>query len=86
MINDNDNLIKRRGVLRSFARFGVVSLLGGLGVFGVVKRRRLLRDGKCVGLGACGGCGAFSDCGLPLAIAEKQNQLKPGGTGGGYER
>ena len=86
MINDGDNLIGRRGVLRSFARFGVVGLLGGLAVAGEAKRRRLLRDGKCVGLGACGGCGAFGDCGLPLAIAEKQNQLKTGGTGGGYER
>ena len=78
MVDGNDNLIKRRGVLLGFGRFGVLGLLGGLAVFGEAKRRRLLREGKCVGGGVCGGCGAFGDCGLPLAIAFKETEKNGG--------
>ncbi|MBW8015766.1 MAG: hypothetical protein FVQ82_06235 [Planctomycetes bacterium] len=83
---DNDNLIKRRGFVVGFARFGVLGLLGGVAVFGEAKRRRLLREGKCVGRGVCGGCGAFGDCGLPLAVSFKESRQGGGGIGGGDER
>ena len=79
MVDGNDNLIKRRRVLLGFGRFGVLGLLGGLAVFGEAKRRRLLREGKCVGGGVCGGCGSFGDCGLPQAVSFKQSGQKSGG-------
>ena len=86
MVDGNDNLIKRRRVLLGFGRFGVLGLFGGLAVFGEAKRRRLLREGKCVGGGVCNACGAFGDCGLPLAIEVKESRQDAGGTGGGDER
>ena len=69
--------------LQEFARLGVLGLLGGLAVFGEAKRRRLLREGKCVGRGVCDGCGVFGDCGLPLAISLKETDQN---VGGGDER
>ena len=86
MVDGNDNLIKRREVILGFGRFGVLGLLGGLAVFGEAKRRRLLREGKCVSGGVCGGCSAFGDCGLPQAISLKQGQLEASGTGDTDER
>lgn len=78
MVDGNDNLIKRRGVLLGFGRLGVLGLLGGLAVFGEAKRRRLLREGKCVGGGVCGGCGSFGDCGLPQAVSLKASEQNGG--------
>ena len=86
MTDNDDNLIKRRGVLLGFGRFGVLGLFGGLAVFGEAKRRRLLREGKCVGGGVCDACGSFGDCGLPLAIAVKESRQDASGTGGDDER
>jgi len=74
----NDNLIKRRRVLLGFGRFGVLGLLGGLAAFGEAKRRKLLREGKCINGGICDGCGAFGNCGLPRAISFKQSRSSKG--------
>jgi hypothetical protein len=76
---DNDNLVGRRGVVLGLGRLGMLGLLGGLAVFGEAKRRRLLREGKCVGGGVCDACGSFGDCGLPEAVAVKQGQLDASG-------
>lgn len=71
---EKDNLIKRRDFFTSFARFGVLAGIGGLAVFGEVKRRKLLREGKCVGRGICVNCGSFTECGLPLAAFMKEGR------------
>ncbi len=40
------------------------------------KRRRLVREGKCVGQGVCSGCSVLTQCGLPLALSTKTYQPK----------
>ncbi len=53
--------------LRS-ASLGLLAIGGGV-VF--VKRRRLLREGKCLNRGMCRDCTAFEDCGLPRALSTR---------------
>ena len=36
------------------------------------KRRRLLREGKCINGGICSGCQVFEKCGLPQALSAKE--------------
>jgi hypothetical protein len=50
------------------ASLAVLALAGGAVV---VKRRRLLREGKCLNQGICRGCGVFGDCGLPRALSTR---------------
>jgi hypothetical protein len=61
----------RRQFFRSLLRNGSLALLGVAGGVGVTKRRRLVREGKCVGGGVCSGCGVFDECGLPRALSAK---------------
>jgi hypothetical protein len=48
-----------------------LALLGVTGGAAVAKRRRLVREGKCVNQGVCSGCGVFDECGLPRALSAK---------------
>jgi len=50
------------------ASLAVLALAGGAAV---VKRRRLLREGKCLNQGVCRDCGVFDDCGLPRALSAR---------------
>ncbi len=55
------------GVLR-YISLGFVAAGGGA-LF--AKRRRLVREGKCINKGICRGCEAFEKCGLPQALSAK---------------
>ena len=55
------------GVLR-YISLGFVAAGGGA-LF--AKRRRLVREGKCINKGICRGCEAFDKCGLPQALSAK---------------
>ena len=85
MVNIDNKLIKRRGAIKSFARFGVLTVLGGVAVLTEAKHRRFLREGKCVGRGVCADCGAFAKCGLPLAVSVKENRQDSGNPDGGND-
>jgi hypothetical protein len=61
----------RRQFFRSTLRNVSLALLGVAGGAAVTKRRRLLREGKCVNRGVCSGCDVFEDCGLPRALSAK---------------
>jgi hypothetical protein len=52
-------------------RSASLALLGLGGGAVVVKRRRLLREGKCLNRGVCRDCGVFEDCGLPRALSTR---------------
>jgi len=54
-------------ILRN-ASLAVLGLAGGATV---LKRRRLLREGKCLNQGICRACAVFDDCGLPRALSTR---------------
>lgn len=61
---------RRQFVMRTL-RNASLALLGLGGGAVVVKRRRLLREGKCLNSGMCRTCGVFEDCGLPRALSTR---------------
>jgi hypothetical protein len=61
----------RRLFITRVLRNASLSVLGLAGGAIVMKRRRLLREGKCLNQGMCRGCGVFDDCGLPRALSTK---------------
>jgi hypothetical protein len=62
----------RREMLGRVLRYATLGLLGAAGGFGFAKRRRLVREGKCISRGICRGCEVFKNCGLPQALSAKQ--------------
>ena len=69
---DNSQSGKRRQFLRGGLRCVTGGLLALAGGAAVVKRQRLLREGKCLNRGICGQCRLIQDCGLPRALSVKQ--------------
>jgi hypothetical protein len=61
----------RRQMLTAALRYGTLGLLGVVGGSVVAKRRRLVREGKCINGGICRGCTIFEDCSLPTALSVK---------------
>ncbi len=61
---------RRRFVSRAL-RGVSLALLGIGGAAVILKRRRLLREGKCLNSGMCRECEVFVDCGLPRALSTR---------------
>jgi hypothetical protein len=61
----------RRQLITRLLRNASLAVLGLVGGAVAVKRRRLLREGKCLNRGICRDCGAFGDCGLPRALSTR---------------
>ncbi|MCK5174064.1 MAG: hypothetical protein KAR47_11785 [Planctomycetes bacterium] len=66
------NMQNRRSLLLGLLRYATLGLVGAAGGGVIAKRRRLVREGKCVGRGICSACGVFDGCGLPQALSAKQ--------------
>ncbi|HIJ52169.1 MAG TPA: hypothetical protein HPP66_03320 [Planctomycetes bacterium] len=62
----------RRQLLAAALRYGTLGLLGAAGGAAFARRRRLLREGKCINDGVCRGCEAFERCNLPPALSAKE--------------
>ena len=62
----------RRKVLADAVRYSTLGLLSAVGGWSYIKRRRLVREGKCINLGICRGCRVYEKCGLPQALSAKQ--------------
>ena len=60
--------IDRRSALRSAARGAVAAVLGGLGLFLGLRRKRPETQGYCDHSGRCGGCPVTEDCHVHQAI------------------
>ena len=71
----------RRKLLEAALRYGTLGLLGAAGGTFFAKRRRLMREGKCINNGVCRGCKAFERCNLPPALSAKEvlTELNDGG-------
>ncbi len=66
------NTPARRRFFRSTLRNIGLALLAAGGGVAVTKRRRLMREGKCLSQGICSGCVVFDECGLPRALSVRQ--------------
>ena len=56
----------------STLRYAVLGLVGFFAGSAIVKRRGLIKEGKCIDRGLCGGCKLYEDCRLPQALSKKQ--------------
>lgn len=65
----------RREIVTAVCRYGALGLLGAGAVGIFAKRRRLLREGKCIGGGICDGCKILAHCDLPLALSAKKDLI-----------
>jgi hypothetical protein len=72
-------LQNRRQMLIGALRYGTLGLLGTVGGSVIAKRRRLVREGKCINGGICRGCEIFKDCSLPQALSAKETLRKTQG-------
>ncbi|MHC4329761.1 MAG: hypothetical protein ACYSWW_16730 [Planctomycetota bacterium] len=72
MIKRFTQVQNRRQLLAGALRYAALGLLtaGGAGIF--AKRRRLLREGKCINDGICTGCEVLERCGLPAALSARE--------------
>jgi len=62
----------RRELFAAVLRYATLGALGAIGAAVFVRRRRLVREGKCINSGICRGCEIFEKCGLPQALSAKQ--------------
>ena len=62
----------RRQMMIDTLRYVALSLIGFFVGSSIVKRRRLIKEGKCIERGICGGCKIYEDCRLPQALSRKQ--------------
>ncbi len=62
----------RRQMMIGVLRYAVLSLVGFFTGSAIAKRRRLIKEGKCIERGICGGCKIYEDCQLPAALSKKQ--------------
>lgn len=73
----------RRELLTGALRYSTLGLLSAVGGWAFTKRRRLIREGKCVNDWICRGCRVYEKCGLPQALSAKQVLQKMGIEHGG---
>ncbi|HUW17937.1 MAG TPA: hypothetical protein VMW16_01390 [Sedimentisphaerales bacterium] len=71
----------RRELLTGVVRYAALGLLGAAGGAVLAKRRRLVREGKCVNGGICRRCEVFEKCGLPQALSAKEVLVRTGNDG-----
>ena len=72
MKKSSEKMSSRRELMAKVLRGGMVGLIGAGGGAAVAKRRRLVREGKCINKGVCRGCDVFEECGLPAALSAKE--------------
>lgn len=72
MTEDSVKVRSRRELFAGVLRYAALGLLTAGGAILFAKRRRLLREGRCVNDGVCGGCRLLDNCGLPRAASARK--------------
>ena len=62
----------RRQLLTEVLRYATLGFWVAVGGSVLVKKRRFVRQGKCINHGVCRGCEILQKCSLPLALSAKQ--------------
>lgn len=62
----------RRQLLTEALRYMTLGVFAVAGVSVLVKRHRLVREGKCIHGGICRGCAVFERCSLPQALSARE--------------
>ncbi len=62
----------RRQMITDTFRYAALSVIGFFAGSAIIKRHRLINEGKCLNRGICGGCKLYKDCRLPSALSKKQ--------------
>ena len=68
----------RRQFFARTLRHASLGLIAAVGGANFVKRRKLLREGKCINHGICRRCDILDDCGLPRALSTKMVVARTG--------
>ncbi len=74
-----EGLIKkynRRHLLMGAARYAALGFVGFITGAALVRRRRLLLEGKCINRGICTYCEIYEDCRLPPALSSKHTLME----------
>ena len=72
MVEHNIKTRDRRKVIQAVLRYIALVFLVFAATGAIAKKRRLLKEGKCVNRGICAGCGSYRNCRLPQALSRKQ--------------
>ena len=72
MGEDFAKIKSRRQMMAGVLRYAALGLVGYFAGSAIVKRRRLIKEGKCIERGICSGCKVYQDCRLPPALSKKQ--------------
>ena len=62
------NDLSRKAFLKQTARWGIAGLMAALGLFNILKRSRLEKNGGCVELDTCSGCVKYQGCEKPEKV------------------
>lgn len=62
----------RRELLANGVRYTALGALACVGGAAMLKRRRLVKEGKCIGGQICRGCEIIKQCSLPQALSAKK--------------
>ena len=73
-----EKVTDRRHFFANSIRASILALIALGGGTSMLKRRRLVRQGKCINSGICSGCNIFDDCRLPQALSKRDFQKRNG--------
>ena len=65
-------IVNRRELMTGVFRYAALGLVVITSTLLIAKRRRLIKENKCVNKGICSGCGQFDQCGLEQALSAKR--------------
>lgn len=62
----------RREFFAAGLRYTVLSFMTVASGLGIAKRRRLVKENKCISVASCRDCGILQNCKLPRAISARE--------------